>query len=142
MAEYTNEIEIARPVAEVRAAFDDPSLAPRWVTGLQKAEPIDGEIGRAGSHVRYHFAEEGMEFTLERKLHRADDDRRELSFESPVFSTEVEERFEEVDGGGTRVVVRNVVTSSGPPIGDEMVEGMRQRQAGDFERLKEILEAR
>ncbi|MEM9553224.1 MAG: SRPBCC family protein [Acidobacteriota bacterium] len=139
MAEYTNEIVIARPIDAVRAALDDPELATRWVSGLQKVEPVDGAFAEVGGHARYHFAQHGMEFALDRKVKALAPGRREIAFESPMFSTEVEEELEEVDGG-TRVVSRNVISSSGPPIADSMVEDMKARQAADFERLKELLE--
>ena len=35
-------IEIARPLREVYAAFNNPDNLPRWISGLQRTEPISG----------------------------------------------------------------------------------------------------
>ena len=57
MFEY--EVEIDRPLKEVYRAFNDPENLPRWLTGLQRTEPISGTPGEIGSKTRHIYLERG-----------------------------------------------------------------------------------
>ena len=57
MFEY--EIEIDKPLDEVYAAWQRPENLPRWLTGLQRTEPISGKPGEVGSRTRQIYLERG-----------------------------------------------------------------------------------
>ena len=52
-------IEIDRPLCEVYAAFNNPDNLPRWITGLQRTEPISGTPGQVGAKTRQIYLERG-----------------------------------------------------------------------------------
>src|SRR4029434_5206432 len=52
-------IEIDRPLREVYAAFNNSDNLPRWISGLQRTEPISGTPGQVGAKTRQIYLERG-----------------------------------------------------------------------------------
>ena len=52
---YTTEIEIELPVKKVVALFDNPDNMKKWMTGLERFEPLSGIPGQVGAKSRITF---------------------------------------------------------------------------------------
>ena len=137
-------IEIDKPLSEVYAAFNNPANLPRWITGLQRTEPISGEPGKVGAKTRQVYLERGRVVELIETI-TAHEPMKRFSGEIEGQGMSCAIHVEFVDRGRSTVVVaradmrsRSFMLSLLLPF----IKGsVRKRQGGDFERFKRLLEA-
>lgn len=137
-------IEIDRPLSDVYAAFNNPDNLPRWITGLQRTEPISGTPGQVGAKTRQIYLERGRAIELIETI-TAHEPMRHFSgeIEGQGMNCAIHVTF--VDRGRSTLVVagsdlrsRSFLLSLMLPF----IKGsVRKRQFGDFERFKRLLEA-
>jgi uncharacterized membrane protein len=137
-------IEIGRPLKDVYAAFNNPANLPRWITGLQRTEPISGTPGQVGAKTRQIYLERGRTVELIETI-TSHEPLKRFSGEIDGQGVNCAIHVEFVDrGGSTLVVARCDVRSRSFMLGLMMPlvkRAIRKRQGGDFERFKQLLEA-
>jgi uncharacterized membrane protein len=137
-------IEIDRPLSEVYAAFNNPENLPRWITGLQRTEPISGTPGQVGSKTRQIYLERGRVVELIETV-TAHEPMKRFAGEIEVQGVSCAIHVEFVDRGRSTLVVAGSDVRSRSFLLRLMLpffkRSMRKRQNGDFERFKQLLEA-
>jgi uncharacterized membrane protein len=137
-------IEIDRPLSEVYAAFNDPDNLPRWITGLQRTEPISGTPGQVGARTRQIYLERGRTVELIEVI-TAHEPMKRFAGEIEGQGVNCAIRVEFVDRGRSTLVVASCdVTSRSFMLGlmlPLVKRSIRKRQSDDFERFKRLLEA-
>jgi len=141
---FKYELEVQRPLKEVYRAFNNPDNMPRWLTGLQRTEQIEGVPGEVGSKMRQIYLERG----------------RTVELVETVTAHEPEKRFAgHIEGQGVRVDMELEFIDRGDQTGLRVCSdfksrsmmmsfllpfirgGINKRQAGDLARFKELVEA-
>lgn len=142
MFEY--EIEIDRPLPEVYRAFKDPDNLPRWLTGLQRTEPISGRPGEVGSKTRQIYLERGRTVELIETITAHEPERRFAgTIEGQGMNGTLEVEFED-KGENTILRMRSDITGCTLLMRLLMPffkGSIRKRQLGDLQRFGEKLEA-
>ena len=95
------DIEIAAPVESVAERFSDPTNARRWMTDLERYEPISGLPGEPGS--KYRLLTDKLDFVatvVEKDLPRS----LRLLLDARGVSVAIDARFAALPAGGTRLV--------------------------------------
>jgi hypothetical protein len=140
--EVTTDIA-ASPMA-VTDALLDIELAPRWTSGLERLELVEGEAGQPGCVGRAHYVERGRRSILEDRLVEAIPGRyfrSELTGEG--LKATVETELVEIPGG-TRMTIRWSGTGTNPlsrvllPL---LKSRLRTRSRQDLESLKRLIES-
>ena len=138
------EVVIDRPLAEVGSFVGDPGNAPQWYSNIasvswQTAPPVS-----VGSRMDFvaHFL--GRTLTYIYEVVELDPNRRLVmrTADGP-FPMETTYTWTEVDGGATRMTLRNRGTPAGfAKVTAPMMErAMRRATTKDLSRLKHLLEA-
>jgi hypothetical protein len=138
------EIEIARPRAEVAAYAADPDTATAWYENIEAVEWRSSPPLRVGSRLAFvaGFLGRRLDYTYEIEELRPAERLVMRTSEGP-FPMETTYGWEDTEGGGTRMVLRN----RGEPVGFAkvaaplMARSIRRANRRDLERLKSILEA-
>ena len=142
MVRVDSEVVINRPASEVFSYLTDPEKAPEWQSSLIEAH-VEGpmQVGTKVSEIR-KFLGRRMESTLE--VTEYEPDRKfSMRIVSGPVPFQVEHTLEPEDGG-----TRLKWVGTGEPGGffklaEPLVARQAQRQfRGDFETLKDLLEAR
>ena len=137
------EVVIDRPLAEVGSFVGDPGNAPQWYSNIasvswQTAPPVS-----VGSRMDFvaHFLGRTLGYTYE--VVELDPNRRLVmrTADGP-FPMETTYTWTEVDGGATRMTLRNRGTPAGfAKVTAPMMErAMRRATTKDLSRLKHLLE--
>ena len=137
-------IEIDRPLKEVYAAFNNPDNLPRWISGLQRTEPISGTPDQVGAKTRQIYLERGRIVELIETI-TAHEPMKRFAGEIAGPGVSVAIHVEFVDRGATTLVVagcdirsRSFMLALLLPF---IKSSIRKRQGADFERFKRLLEA-
>ncbi len=137
-------IEIDRPLGEVYAAFNNPDNLPRWITGLQRTEPISGTPGQVGAKTRQIYLERGRIVELIETI-TAHEPMKRFAGEIAGQGMNCAIHVEFVDRGGSTLVVAGADMRSRSFMLSLMLpfikSSIRKRQGADFERFKRLLEA-
>jgi hypothetical protein len=140
--EVTTDIA-ASPMAVTNALLDI-ELAPRWTSGLERLELVEGEAGQPGCVGRAHYVEGGRRSILEDRLVEAIPGRyfrSELTGEG--LKATVETELVEIPGG-TRMTIRWSGTGTNPlsrvllPL---LKSRLRARSRQDLDALKHLIES-
>jgi uncharacterized protein YndB with AHSA1/START domain len=138
------ETTIARPVAEVAAFAGDPSNAPRWYANIKSVEWKTEPPVRQGSRMTFTARFLGRTLVYTYEIAELQPGRRlVMRTEQGPFPMETTYTWEPVDGGATRMTLRN----RGEPAGFAkatkplMVAAMRRATTKDLARLKSLLES-
>lgn len=137
-------IEVERPLKDVYAAFNNPDNLPRWLSGLQRTEPISGRPGEVGSKTRQIYLERGRIVELVETI-TAHEPMKRLSneLEGPGMLCAIHVEF--VDRGDRTLVLARTELRSRSLMMSLMLpflrSSVRKRQTADLERFKERLEA-
>jgi uncharacterized membrane protein len=137
-------IEIDRPLSEVYAAFNNPDNLPRWITGLQRTEPISGTPGQVGAKTRQIYLERGRIVELIETITAHEPMKRFVGeIDGQGMNCAIHVEF--VDRGRSTLVVagsdlrsRSFMLSLMLPF---IKASIHKRQGADFERFKRLLEA-
>ena len=136
-------IEIDRPLSEVYAAFNNPANLPRWITGLQRTEPIRGTPGQVGAQTRQIYLERGRIVELIETI-TAHEPMKRFAGEIAGQGVNCAIHVEFVDRGSSTVVVAGCDVRSRSFMLSLMLpfvrSSIRKRQGADFERFKRLLE--
>lgn len=106
---YTDSLELALPRKTVVLLLADPELLPRWLRGLVRHEPLNGEHGKVGteSRVVLQMGQQQMECT-ETITRREPADLQRISVEDVV-------QFDrEIVAPGMWSITRDRLTDVGP----------------------------
>lgn len=141
MFEY--EIEIDKPLDEVYAAWQRPENLPRWLTGLQRTEPISGEPGEVGSKTRQIYLERGRTVEMIETITAIDPKKHQAgTLEAGAMKATLHVDF--IDKGASTVVrfcsrfePQSLMMRLMLPF---MKGQIRRRQCGDLERFGELVE--
>jgi hypothetical protein len=135
---------IAAPAAAIEAVLLDAELAPRWTSGLERLELVDGCTGAAGSVGHAHYREGGRYYVLTDVLEEVEPGRRYLSrVTGGGIAVRVETILEPVSDDDTQMTLRwsgrgtNPVTFMVLPF---MRGRIRERALADLESLKSLIE--
>jgi hypothetical protein len=139
-----SEIVIARPRAEVAAFACDPDNATAWYENITSVEWDTPPPPRVGSRIVFVAEFLGRPLTYTYEIRELDDGQRfVMSTDDGPYAMQTTYAFQDADGGGTRMTLRNV----GEPVGLSKLSGpvvaaaMRRANRKDLKRLKKILEA-
>jgi uncharacterized membrane protein len=139
------ETVIDRPRAEVAAYAADPDNVPKWYVNIRSVEWKTPRPAAVGSRVAFvaHFLGRRLEYTYElREL--VPGERLVMSTAEGPFPMETTYTWETVDGGKTRMTLRNRGAPAGfsKLVAPIMAAAMRRATEKDLRRLKSILEGR
>lgn len=139
-----SEIVIARPREEVAAFACDPDNAAAWYENIKAVEWESSPSLRVGARIAFVAEFVGRPLSYSYEIRELDDGRRlVMSTDDGPYAMRTTYEFEDADGGGTRMTLRNV----GEPVGLSKLSGpvvaaaMRRANRKDLKRLKRILEA-
>ena len=136
-------IEIGRPRAEVAAYAADPANATAWYENIERVEWKTDPPLAVGSRISFtaRFLRRALAYTYEvREL--VPGELLVMRTADGPFPMETTYTWEESEGGGTRMTLRN----RGEPAGFSRLAGpvlaaaMRRANRKDLERLKTLLE--
>ena len=139
------EVVIDRPAVEVASFAGDPSNAPAWYSNIasvswQTLPPVS-----VGSRMDFvaHFLGRTLAYTYE-VVELEPNSRLVMRTADGPFPMETMYTWTELDGGGTRMTLRNRGTPAGfAKLTAPMVErAMRRATTKDLDRLKHLLETR
>jgi uncharacterized protein YndB with AHSA1/START domain len=136
---------INKPVVMVWNFFDNPNNMGKWLTGFKSFELVSGSQGQVGSKAR-HVYEEGSrkivldeEITARQKYHHFAG-----KLTHPTMTSLVDITFTDLHDGRTQVVAINdfAFQTFLYKLMSPFISGsIRKRQDGDYQRLKEAIEA-
>jgi Polyketide cyclase / dehydrase and lipid transport len=106
------ELEIDASQPTVAALFDDFRTFPRWMTELERVEPISGDLAHPGSKVRLVPKNGSLEFVAW-VVARDPPHRSQLVLDAPRVSVAVTGRFAGIADRKTRLVSEEVFTFRG-----------------------------
>ncbi|QGN48696.1 SRPBCC family protein [Micromonospora sp. WMMD558] len=141
--DVVSEVVIDRPVARVAAFAGDPANAPAWYVNIGSVEWLTPPPPRVGSRVAFvaQFLGRRLAYTYE-IVDLVPDDRLVMRTAEGPFPMETTYRWEALDGGRTRMTLRNRGEPSGfASIAAPVLAGaMRRANRKDLARLKGLLE--
>lgn len=141
--DVVTSIAIARPRADVAAFAGDPGNATRWYVNIHSVDWETDPPVQIGSRMAFvaQFLGRRLAYTYE-VLELVPGERLVMSTAEGPFPMTTTYSWEDTDGGGTRMTLRNAGEPSGfARIGAPMMAGaMRRANQKDLRRLKEILE--
>ena len=142
--DVTTQIEIASPREGVAQFAGDPGNAARWYRNIESVEWLTPGPVDVGSRIQFvaRFLGRTLRYIYEvRELETGM--RLVMSTADGPFPMETTYAWEDVEGGVTRMVLRN----RGEPAGFAKVSApilaraMRRANEGDLRQLKQIMEA-
>jgi hypothetical protein len=145
VVDASSAIVIRRPRDEVAGYASEPGNAPEWYANIQSVEWITRPPVRIGTQVAFvaHFLGRRLSYTYE--VAELEAGRRMVmrTADGP-FPMETTYEWSDVDGGGTRMMLRNRGTPSGFSrlLWPFMQLAVRRANQKDLLRLKEVLEKR
>jgi len=138
------EIEIARPRSEVAAYASDPDNATSWYRNIKRVEWKTERPLQVGSKLAFvaQFLGRTIAYTYE-VMEMTPDERFVMATSEGPFAMETTYSWSDIDGGGTKMTLRNRGRPSGfgKVAAPMMTSAMRRANAKDLARLKGILES-
>ena len=138
------EIEIARPRSEVAAYASDPDNATSWYRNIKRVEWKTERPLQVGSKLAFvaQFLGRTIAYTYE-VMEMTPDERFVMATSEGSFAMETTYSWSDIDGGGTKMTLRNRGRPSGfgKVAAPMMTSAMRRANAKDLARLKGILES-
>lgn len=137
-------VTIARPRTEVAAFASDPDNVTRWYRNITSVEWETTPPVRAGSRVAFVARFLGRRLSYTYEVTEFDPPRRlVMSTAQGPFPMETVYTWEDVPGGGTRMMLRNRGTPEGfAALGAPVIAAaMRRATSKDLAALKALLEA-
>jgi hypothetical protein len=143
VVDVLTEIEIDQPRDVVAAYASDPDNATSWYENIEAVEWKTPRPVAVGSLIAFtaRFVGRRLAYTYEvREI--VPGSRFVMSTAEGPFPMETTYTWEDADGGGTRMTLRNRGEPSGfSRVGAPLMAGaMRRANAKDLRRLKQILE--
>ena len=141
--DVTTEIIVDRPAADVAAFAADPDNAPAWYVNIKSVEWQTPRPLTVGSRLAFvaEFLGRRLAYTYE-IAELVPGRRLVMRTADGPFPMETTYTWTEVDGGGTRMTLRNRGTPTGfAKLTAPMVErAMRRATTKDLGRLRHLLE--
>lgn len=142
--EYSNEVYISAPVDETYAVYRNPERLGSWLDGFVNSQYLRGEPEAVGAVYRLTF-EEGGETVIftEEITGMIENELVSVTLENSLLTLDVSTRFEN-EGDGTRIRTSNTVRPKGLFYRGLLRlrrSTMQNRQASDYERLRELIES-
>jgi uncharacterized protein YndB with AHSA1/START domain len=141
--DVVTEIVIGRPCSEVAAYAGDPSRAPDWYANIESVAWRTPEPVQLGSKMDFvaRFLGRRLAYTYE-IVDFVPGERLVMRTAQGPFPMETTYTWQPVDGGRTRMTLRNRGEPSGfgKVAGPVMAAAMRRANQKDLENLKRILE--
>jgi carbon monoxide dehydrogenase subunit G len=138
-------IDIARPRPEVFAFMTDLSELPRWLDGVREARPLSPDPTAVGSQVCHTNVFMGQTFqSVFEVLEWRQDEYTVFKVISGPLRGESRQRFDTLDGTGTRVTINVTGGGAGPlKLGNFLAKRAAQRQIDrSLVNVKALLESR
>lgn len=113
--EFTQDVVVSRPLAEVVELLSDPEHAKHWQKELQSIEPLSGTPGQPGAKSKMSYeSSSGRKFQLEETIVSSDLPTEAVStYETSGMKHTVTSHLEALDASSTRVVMHNAMQLSG-----------------------------
>lgn len=106
---YANSIQIALPREQVAQLLADPAHIPKWLRGIVRHKPVNGEHGQLGTESRVVMRSGKREMECTETITRRDPaDLRDIPTETVVHFDR------EIVGAGMWSVVRDRLTEADP----------------------------
>lgn len=106
--EYSQTIEINKPLAEVIEAYDSTENLKHWQPGLQEFTPISGEPGKTGSKSKMVFLNGKRTIEMVETITKNDLPRSlACTYEAKGVFNEIENSFRE-ESGKTLLTSQNI----------------------------------
>ena len=136
-------VVVGKPPEAVFPWLVEADKVPRWMTGLERYEPVEPGPLRVGSRIRQELVVSGQRLSFELEVTElAPPERAVLRFEGSGFKAANEYGLVGADGG-TRVtwVVSGDTTSFKAKLIAPMVQAkLQEKHDGDLARLRTLLE--
>ncbi len=142
--DVTTAIEIDRPRAEVAAYAADPDSATRWYGNIVAVEWRTPRPLAVGTEIEFtaEFMNRKMTYTY-RITELVEGERLVMTTAEGPFPMETTYTWEDLDGGGTLMTLRNYgqPTGFGRVSSPLMARAMRRANRADLRVLKKLLES-
>jgi uncharacterized membrane protein len=142
---HAYEIEIDRPVSDVYQQFSNQDNLPRWITGLQRIEQLEGTPGEVGSISKHIYLEKGRVIEMIETITAHEPEKR-FTGELTTDGMQCTIHVDFVDKGDrTLMRFRSDFRSQGLVMKLMMpfMKGhIRARQEGDVQKFKALVEGR
>jgi hypothetical protein len=145
LVDVVTEVEIARPRGEVARYASDLDNATAWYENIKAVEWKSPRPAAVGSRIAFAAEFMGRRLAYVYEISELDSERRlVMKTADGPFPMETTYTWEDTNGGGTRMTLRN----RGEPAGffrlavPVLAAAMRRANRKDLGRLKEILETR
>jgi len=144
--EVSATVTIARPVAEVFAAFNDPFDRMDWMEGYEGTERVSGSPGMPGSVFTVFMSHDGKKLELREVLKAyGENELVEVVLENDLFSQRMRTAFEASGEHATMVTMTGTVQGNSWFVRSMMGlarDRIGRQEAENLLRLKELVEAR
>lgn len=141
--DISTEVTINRPREQVFSFAADPDNAPLWYVNIKSVEWKTERPLTVGSQVAFvaHFLGRRMAYTYE-IIELVPQEKLVMRTAQGPFPMETTYRWQDADGGGTRMMLRNAGSPSGFSrlVSPFMKLAMRRANEKDLTLLKRLLE--
>ena len=141
--DVTTEVVIGRPRAQVSTYAANPDNAPSWYSNIKTVEWKTPPPARVGSRIAFvaQFLGRRMAYTYE-IVEFIHNERLVMRTAEGPFPMETQYTWETIDGGSTRMRLRNRGTPTGFSrfVAPFMVRAVRRANQKDLSLLKLLLE--
>lgn len=142
--QFTTEVVLERPIAEVWRAFDSTENMKRWQPTLESFDHVSGEPGQPGAVSRLTYLEGKRTVVLtETVRERREPEYFAGSYDSGMAFNRIANRFAAIDGNRTqwRMECEFVFRGFWKLLTPLFRKAIEQRTREDIQRFKECLEA-
>ena len=112
--DYTNEVEINKPLKESWAVFNDENKVNDWVMGIKSTELIKGEKGKTGAITKMNMEQDGRAFELmEEILEMKKEEKYAAKYYNEMMLQTAEVNFKSKGENATVISVNSEVAGKG-----------------------------
>ena len=142
--DYRTQVDIAKAPSDAWDTFMDMDHMGSWMTGFERIEVLSGEPGEVGSEYMLYFRENGRLMTVKETATIMEHGKRYgFDMENEWFDGSALITIEAI-ASGSRLTIDNTVHGRGlfrRTVLFLMQSKMKERQQGDIEKLRDLIES-